>query len=231
MPERSSDCEPRDDLLRRRGRQPRLRQHGAQRIDIASRRCSSGECGFDDRCATSHERVVHDVAGRREAIDEEPRKLWLETCAIRHLVEAVCRTLPARPELVDECLDDNRSRLRQTDAGDGAPGWAAVPLERAQLADDRGLRRLRSRETLGGVCRIDARGSWGSELYACANLPGTPSELSIGRSVQKYSGRHINGGAGQQCGGKAPVHGDEDGERGANDGERAVHSPRPRYKG
>ena len=138
--------EPRVDLLGGRRRQPGLREHGAQRVDVASRRRSSRERRFDDRRAAAHERVVDDVAGLGEAIDEEARKLRLEARAVRHLVQAVGRALLARPELVDEGLDDDRPRFRQTDARDGAFRWPAVPLERAQLAHDRWVwRRRRAR--------------------------------------------------------------------------------------
>ena len=142
--------EPSCHLFRRRRRQPRLCEHRAQWIDVASRRGSPRERRFDDRRAASHERVVHDVAGGGEAVDEEARQLRLEARAIRHLVEAVRGALLARPEFVDERLDDDRPRFGEADAGDRALRGPAIPSERAQLADNLGLLRCRVRGGAGG---------------------------------------------------------------------------------
>src|SRR5919106_696610 len=112
--------EPARNIFGRRRRQARLREHRTQWIDIASRRRASRERRLDDRRPAPHERVVDHLAGCREAIDEKPRELRLETRAIGNLMKAMRGALLAGPEFVDERFDDDRARLRETDARDGA---------------------------------------------------------------------------------------------------------------
>jgi hypothetical protein len=129
--------EPCNNLFRGRRREARLRQDGAQRVDIASRRRSACQRGFQHRGPSPHERVIHHVARHGESIDEEPRKLRLETGAVGNLVKAVGGSLLARPELVDDGFDQDWARPCEPDARDAALCRPPVPLERAELANDR----------------------------------------------------------------------------------------------
>jgi len=93
--------------------QARRTEHRAERVDVAAVRNPCHQRRFDERGPAAHEGVVHDIAGTREALDEEVRQLRFETGAIGNLVEAVRRALPGRPEFVRERWYDDRAAVRR----------------------------------------------------------------------------------------------------------------------
>ncbi len=103
------------DLIERRGVQPGACQDNAQGIDVAAGGHSSQQGGFNDGGSASHERIIDDLAGIGQPLDEKARQLRFETGAIGNLVQAAGGALFGSPELVDESWNTHLRPARQGD--------------------------------------------------------------------------------------------------------------------
>ena len=97
--------QPRGDLLERGRREARGEQHGGERVDVGADRPAARQRGLQGRRAASHEGVVNRVARPGQPLDEEGRKLRLETGPVADLVQPARAALTGGPELVGETGD------------------------------------------------------------------------------------------------------------------------------
>ena len=99
------------DLLHRGRMQTRAGDDFAERIDVATIRHAPEQGGFDGGSAAANERIVNDVAGAGEALDEKAGELRLETGAIGDFVKAAGGALFGGPEFVDEGQERGNRRF------------------------------------------------------------------------------------------------------------------------
>lgn len=145
---RHIDCfEPSSNGVERGWREAWRDEHRAQRIDVtADGRPIEERCLQHGRSA-AHERVVHHVTGRRQPIDEETGKLWLEAGAIGDFVETASRALLTGPELVGQRLDV-KTTVAGFDRRASDNGTAAIPAKASQQGEPFSIRSL-------PICRAD----------------------------------------------------------------------------
>ena len=94
---------------------------------------------------------------------------------------------------------------------------------------------LVSARLVGRPSHLKARSSWTTDdvLDGAGTVERSrlvPPSLYRYEVCQKYSGHQVDSRAGHQGDRESPVHRDEHSERRANDRQRAVHAPRPRYE-
>ncbi len=80
-----------------------LHQNCAEGIDVAAKGNSAQQGGFERCGAAAHERVVNEVAGAGQALNEKTRQLGFETGAVGDFVEGICLPLTGGPEFINEC--------------------------------------------------------------------------------------------------------------------------------
>jgi hypothetical protein len=88
--------------------QPRFTENRAQRVYIAPVGLPAQQRRFDQCRTAAHERVIDDVPGTGQPLDEETRQLRLEAGAVGDLVQAVRGALFRGPELVRERVHARR---------------------------------------------------------------------------------------------------------------------------
>ena len=121
--------EPLGDLFEARRAEPGPRQDDAQGVDVAAEGHAAQQRGFQDGGAAAHERVIDDLAGLRQALDEEAGQLRLEAGAIGNLVERAGLALFGRPEFVDEGGDFAGLAVGAGEGGDQLAGGLAKLAE------------------------------------------------------------------------------------------------------
>ena len=93
------------DLIRSWNMQARLRENPAERIDVVGDYMSAAQRRFDDGRSASREGIVNNISCFGVSVDEVFRKLRLEACPVRHLVQRACLTLFCSPEFADAMGD------------------------------------------------------------------------------------------------------------------------------
>ena len=121
------------DVFQARRVEPRPGQDDAQGVDVAAAGDAAQQRGFQDGGAAAHERVIDDLAGLRQALDEEARQLRLEAGAIGNLVERAGLALFGGPEFVDERGDFARLAVGAGEGGDQLAGGLAELAEGRQF--------------------------------------------------------------------------------------------------
>ena len=99
----------------------RAGQQQRQRVDVVAGGPASHQGRLHRRGAAAHEGVVHGLAGRGQAADEERRQLRLEAGPVADFMDAVGLALSGGPELVDEIRDAALGDFvgRGTEPGEG----------------------------------------------------------------------------------------------------------------
>ena len=102
--------------------EPCPRQDDAQGVDVATEGHPAQQRRFQDGRAAAHEGIIDDLAGLRQALDEEARQLRFEASPIGNLLERTGLALFGCPELVDERGDSTRLAVGGEEAGDQLAG-------------------------------------------------------------------------------------------------------------
>jgi hypothetical protein len=70
-----------------RRKEPGFRHDPGKRVNVVCDYIPPGKPGFDERCTTATEWIVHNITFPGQEIDEESWKLWFEACTIGYFMD------------------------------------------------------------------------------------------------------------------------------------------------